>query len=63
MEDNFEGVYFDAVGMDISSVVQEYKSGTSYGTKFPVKFNTTLTNPKLGYALGVQLHEPASRGD
>jgi len=63
MEDNVEGVYFDAVGMDIASIVQEYKTGTSYGTKFPVTFNTTLTNPKLGYSLGVKLHEPANRGD
>jgi len=28
-----------------------------------VTFNKTLTNPKLGYALGVKLHEPANIGD
>jgi len=26
-------------------------------------FNKTLTNPKLGYSLGVKLHEPANIGD
>ena len=48
--------------MDISSIKQSDSATPGAGNETNPVYNLTLTNPKLGYALGVKLATPTIKG-
>jgi leukotriene-A4 hydrolase len=62
LQDGVQGVYFDVVGMDISSVKQSDSPTPGAGNETTPTMNLTTPNTKLGQALGVQLASPTVKG-
>lgn len=63
LQDDIDGVYFDVVGMNITSIKQSDSPTPGAGNESTPAYNMTLVNPKLGYALGVTFAEKTVKGN